>query len=217
MKRTGDLTGRAFGRWLVVSCFAPLDVGVAAYWNCRCQCGTERIVNQNNLLSGASKSCGCLQKEVIQRIRKTHGKSNHPLYSIWAGMVGRCHNSNNRDYRHYGARGINVCDKWRMFQGFLDEMEASWSKGLTIERVDVNGNYEPSNCRWATQAEQAQNTRRCIIINTPWGKMTARQAALRVGINPSVFLMRLKRGWPQEQLFSPDRYTRWNRTTGDRP
>lgn len=210
MRTAMDLTGRNFGRWQVLRFVCKTDF--ARFWLCRCECEsrTERLINQNNLLSGASRSCGCLQKETIRRIRKTHGKSNHPLYQIWQGMRSRCHKPNDRDYRHYGARGIIVCERWHDFELFLEDMESGWTKGLTIERKDVNGNYEPSNCCWITQSQQAQNTRRIIFVETPWGLLTATQAAKMVGINLTVFLARYRRGWPSHRLFSPKRFSRWD-------
>ncbi len=216
MPRGMDLAGRNFSRWRVLELCKMREHDVARFWLCRCECGVERLVNQNNLLSGASRSCGCLQKEIVGDLRRSHNKSSHRLYSIWQHMKARCYKPHHRDYRWYGARGIKVCKPWFRFDGFLADMEKAYSAGMTIERIDVNGNYEPANCRWATRAEQAQNTRRVIILDTPWGHITMRQAALKVGINPAVFRMRVKRNWPPEQLYSPERYSRWTKP-GERP
>ena len=133
----------------------------------------------------------------------------HHLYGQWRGMIARCHNPSDRNYRWWGARGIKVCKRWHDFDLWLGDMEPTWSKGMTIERIDVNGHYEPHNVRWATQAEQATNTRRNIYLDSPWGRLTARQCALKLGINVAVFMQRVHRGWPPEKLFSSQRWTRW--------
>ncbi len=207
-----DLRGRSFHRWRVLDFHHGGER--LRFWICECECGRKRVVNQNNLVRSRSRSCGCLQKEVTSKRHKTHGKSHHVLYSQWNAMRARCSKPHHRDYRYYGARGISVCLKWREFAGFLEDMEASWSAGLTIERVNVNGNYEPANVRWATQAEQARNTRRNVLVDSPWGRLTAAECARKIGIRPSVFLFRLRRGWISEQLFSPSRqYNRWNPAT----
>jgi hypothetical protein len=208
-RRSYDLTGRNFHRWRVMRLSYRNKISV--FWVCKCSCGNKRAVNQNNLLMGRSRSCGCLQKEATSRARKTHGQSQNPLYSIWQAMNARCQKPHHRDYRFYGARGIKVCRRWRNFTYFLADMEADWTSGLSIERNDVNKDYKKSNCRWATQAEQARNTRRNVIVKSPWGMLTASQCAEKIGINPSVFLYRLRRGWTGDKLFSPSRqFNRWN-------
>ncbi len=207
------LEGRNFSRWQVLKFDHQGEH--ASFWLCQCECGRQRIVNQNNLVAGISRSCGCLQKEVTSQARKTHGKSHHQLYSQWQGMRARCTKPNHRDYRFYGARGIGICLEWCKFDGFLKDMESSWSKGMTIERIDVNGNYELGNVRWATQAEQARNTRRNILVDSPWGRLTASECARKIGIHPSVFLVRLRRGWTGDKLFSASRqFNRWNTALG---
>lgn len=206
MTKRIDRAGRKYGRWVALE-FSGRG-GATALWKCRCECGTIRIVNGNNLERGLTTSCGCLHSEWLKANRTTHGKSTHPLYATWNRMRHRCNSHNSRDYRWYGGRGIKVCDRWKDFGLFLSDMETGWKKGLSIERINVNGNYEPSNCRWATQAEQVCNTRRSVIIDTPWGKMNAAYAADKVGINRSVFMARLHRGWPPERLFSKERFGR---------
>lgn len=204
MPKMNDLTGLRFGRWTVVE-FAD-KAGQNARWLCRCDCGTDRIVQGTNLGRG-STSCGCLQRETIGNMRRKHGRSSERLYLIWWRMIDRCENVENRDYKNYGMRGIRVCKRWHKFENFTADMDAGYEKGLTLEREDVNGHYEPSNCRWATQFEQTCNTRRSVIIDTPWGRMNACHAADKLGIQRSVFLARVHRKWPPEKLFSPSRYT----------
>jgi hypothetical protein len=207
--KNDDLTGRIFGRWRILGP-GPLVKGTR-FWACVCTCGEERLVHHYNLVRKKTKSCGCYQREDTSRRRRTHGRSGHPLYSQWQAMRARCLYPHHRDYRFYGARGIMVCEEWKEFDGFLRDMEAGWRKGLTIERVDVDGDYEPSNVRWATQAEQARNTRRTIFLDSPWGTLPASDCARRLGIGVSVFLARYHRGWPPERLYSARKFTRWDK------
>lgn len=129
-----------------------------------CDCGNKTIVSTGNLKNGTTKSCGCYQREYqAKRGRKNfykHGLSNHPLYPTWSTMKSRCYNKNNISYKNYGARGIKVCDRWlNSFENFLKDMGEKPSDKHSLDRIDINGDYEPSNCRWATPEEQAINKR----------------------------------------------------------
>jgi hypothetical protein len=115
----------------------------------------------------------------------------------------RCTNPNNSDFKHYGGRGIKVCDRWfGSFDAFLEDMGSSWVDGLSIERRDVNGNYEPSNCYWATQSQQMRNTRKSLIIDTPWGKLHWIEAAEKIGITSHAMWYRVKH-WPEKDWLIP--------------
>ena len=155
-----DLTGKRFGRLLVVEKSESKN-GYAA-WLCRCDCGNEKIISGNELRKGKAKSCGCLRKEVATKTFIKHGKTNTLLYEVWKSMKARCNNLNNKRYSSYGGRGITVCDEWReSFQAFYDwAMINGYREGLSIDRIDNDGNYEPSNCRWATASEQQKNKRK---------------------------------------------------------
>jgi hypothetical protein len=173
------------------------------HWLCRCDCGTEKLVFIGNLTTGRSKSCGCLRQEIstANTTWRTHGKTKHPLHGMWKGIRGRCNDQNLPSYKNYGGRGIRVCDRWADFEKFLEDMEPTWSPGLTLERKDNNGHYEPNNCCWIPKQDQSAN-RRCVKpIDTPWGRMNIRQAAIRAGLKHQTLWGRIKSGWPKDRWF----------------
>lgn len=200
-----DLTGQRFGR-LVALERVENSKSRQACWRCICDCGNHTVVCSFDLRSGNTASCGCWQKEIRktlgQRV-KTHGLTRTRLYRIWNGMVARCVNPNERIYDYYGGRGITVCDEWRKFESFRDwALSHGYTDSLSIDRIDVNGNYEPNNCRWATAKEQHNNQRSNRLL-TAFGKtQTLQQWADELNVNRRTICYRLNRGWSLEDALT---------------
>lgn len=160
-----DMTGQRFGRLTVID-RAENDRKNQACWRCRCDCGNVTVVAGARLRRGTTKSCGCYFQERRREKAKTHGGRHERLYGVWYNMRQRCENAKEKSYPYYGGRGIRVCDEWRDYATFREwalangyDPEAEKGK-CTIDRIDVNGNYEPTNCRWVSMAEQNSNKRR---------------------------------------------------------
>ena len=152
-----DKMGQRFGKLVAIG-IEGRSKRREIIWLCLCDCGNLRTSIGSRLTSGRVQSCGCLQKERTKEVNTIHGKSYSRLYSIWRNMRSRCTNSNHDSYPDYGGRGIKVCERWRIFENFLKDMGEP-PEMLTIDRIDVNGNYEPGNCKWATWSEQNLNKR----------------------------------------------------------
>lgn len=168
-----DLTGKRFGRLVVLervdNAITPKGK-VAVRYKCRCDCGNEKIIRKCHLTSGKIVSCGCFHREQLGNMRRKHGKSGYNrerLYTIWLNMKHRCYNPKNNHYKNYGARGITICDEWledymafrdwSYSHGYEEKIRESGRNDLTIDRIDNDGNYEPSNCRWVTNKENCLN------------------------------------------------------------
>ena len=159
-----DLTGQRFGRLIVKEHVKRNPNCPSGGWLCLCDCGNETIFATNPLTSGRVKSCGCYNRErlVGSHINQTHGMSKTRLFTTWRNMRVRCYSEKDKRYPHYGGRGITVCDEWRdSFEAFRDWALANgYNDDLTIDRIDPDGNYEPSNCRFITRAENNKNRRK---------------------------------------------------------
>ncbi len=167
-----DVIGQKFGRWTILS-LAQRCKGLPRSYLCECECGEKRIVIWSSLRNNRSKSCGCYHKEVMSG-RSPWNRSHQEglirgeggrLYRIWAGMKSRCYNPNRKKYTNYGARGIRVCDEWQEYLSFKQwALKNGYDKSLSIDRLNNDGNYEPTNCRWATPTQQAENTTRSRLV-----------------------------------------------------
>lgn len=209
MKRI-DLAGKRFERLTVVR-RAPLYIDNQGHprirYICRCDCGNEVIVFGRNLRKGNTKSCGCLHKDGLRKRATTHGHARPGqrtrTYTTWQGILQRCTNPNYHKYPTYGGRGIRVCDQWQGehgYENFLRDMGEA-PEGMSIERENNNGNYEPGNCRWATRAEQARNQRSNIRIEFRGRSMILVDWANEIGITYGALKYRLK-NWPIEKALT---------------
>lgn len=175
-------------------------------WECLCDCGKTTIVAGVNLKSGRTKSCGCFKLEGLIQRSTSHNQRHTLLYDVWKTMKQRCGNPKNRGYHNYGGRGICVCDEWKSnFQSFYDwSMDNGYKQGLTIDRIDVNGNYCPENCRWVDRRVQANNMRVNRMITYNGETDTLANWSRRLNINYYTLEQRLNKfHWPVEKAFIP--------------
>jgi hypothetical protein len=198
---TSDLTGQRFTRYVVLGSAERRNK--IAYWHVRCDCGEERVVRGYSLTHGESRSCGCYALEARRKRSTKHGGYYRPEYHIWSSMKARCSNPDRDRYGCYGARGITVCDRWaESFQNFFDDMGPRPSARHSIERDDVNGNYEPSNCRWATATEQANNRRNTVRLTVGGRSQTLAEWSEETGIAAQVLGRRLRKGYAAADVVS---------------
>ena len=202
MSKIIDLTGQRFGRWFVIG--KSLKKG---YYDCVCDCGNTRSVNAYSLSHGRTQSCGCYRDEQTSNVTKTHGDSATRLYRIWNTMKSRCEIKSQTVYKHYGGRGIKVCKEWQDYPTFKKwALLHGYTEKLTLDRVDVNGNYEPNNCRWVNMKTQANNTRTNRFVVCDGVSHTLAEWAELTDINAETIGYRLNHGWDTHKaLFTPVR------------
>ena len=216
MPKYHDLSGQKFNYLTVLSLHHKKQLfnkegkpnGHLYYYECVCDCGKKTIVAASALKRSSVKSCGCYQRKMASEAAKIssrkHGYRNTRLYREWQSMKGRCYYPSVNGYERYGGRGIIVCSEWKNnFVAFKDWAELhGYKDSLTIDRIDVNGNYEPSNCRWVTKEIQNKNTRRNINITYKGETHNVREWSSILNININTLYDRLRRGWSGEKTLS---------------
>ena len=191
--------GQQYHRWTLISEVADSK---STKWLARCSCGTKKAVTASTLAAGRSKSCGCLRVENATAALRKHGMTRTRAYRIWSLMKDRCLNPKAAHFPDYGGRGIQVCKRWRdSFTAFHKDM-GDPPAGLTLDRVNNDGDYEPGNCRWATRRAQAENRRSTRLLT--WGGRTQsiKQWAAELGLHPTTLGNRLRSGWPVEKALT---------------
>jgi len=193
-----DLTGQKFGKLTAIKPVGTNKSG-NTLWKCKCDCGNSSVVINSNLTRGNSKSCGCTNSERLIKRNTKHNLCYTPIYNVWSSMKERCRNKNCKEYVHYGGRGIKICDEWMDFNNFYNGMIGTYKKGLSLDRINVNGNYEPSNCRWVTQLRQCNNKRNNLYLTIDGVTATLADICRSYNVGYQKVWKRLKRGWPIEE------------------
>lgn len=196
MKVKEDFVGRVFGKLTVLSFCGGKSNGKMRYvWACKCECGGFNEVLTGHLRSGAIKDCGC-----HKRSRK--GYTSHPLWGVWANMIGRCTDPNNKAYGNYGGRGILVSDDWMEPEAFVRDMGPR-PLGFTLERRDNSGPYSAENCIWADRLTQASNRRNVPLVQYSGKSLSVAQWSRVCGVHPETIRSRIKAGWDLTRALSP--------------
>jgi len=208
MKSYEDYSGSRFGRWTVIEEAEPkmYNGRRLRMWKCVCDCGTIRNVKEQSLKSGKSKSCGCYHSDIMHEVGKvntTHGQADTRLYRIYKHMIRRCTDENDLRYEIYGGRGITICSDWDSFENFAKwAAESGYSDELSIDRIDVNGNYSPDNCRWATPHQQSVNRRTTKFYEYNGKCMCIAEWAKEYNIPYKKLHKRLYSGWSIERALT---------------
>lgn len=200
--RVQDLTGQKFGKLTVVSYIGKIHETKHSetYWMCLCECGNKKAIRRDKLIQGITKSCGCIKtgRKVL------HGESKTRLYRIYDHMRRRCENTKSHAYKNYGGRGIKVCKEWR--ESFLEFSKwakaAGYTDTLTIDRINVNGNYEPSNCRWVGCKEQANNKRDTIYLVYKGQKVSITNLAEELNVPRHIIYKKVRKGWDSQKIIN---------------
>jgi hypothetical protein len=198
MPKLKILTGLRFGK-ITVGTHAGIK-GRHHIWNCTCDCGGTSIATSCNLQKGNTTSCGCVQKKRASISATRHGKSKSKIYNVWRGMHTRCYDKAAIMYNRYGARGIKVCERWNSFENFLKDMGEPQGERKALNRINNDGNYEPSNCEWTTQKENNRNTVRTIYVDEWQGKRRKLiELSEEYNINYRCLYKRIRSGWSIER------------------
>ena len=197
------LENQRFGRLTVIKEVGRTKSG-GSTWLCKCDCGGEKVISSNGLLHGKTQSCGCIKREQNVEMFGTHRDTNNPLWRLWCTVKNRCNNPNNHKYSNYGGRGIKVCPEWETNYPAFREwcVTNGYEKGLTIERKDVNGDYSPANCIFATQKIQQNNRTNNHLITYEGVTKTLSQWAEHLNMGYKMLEHRINRGWSVEDAFT---------------
>lgn len=212
MANLKDLSGERFGRLVVLERASDRVFSSgrkAVQWKCVCDCGNEKIVASTHLTSGDVTSCGCYYRESRQNCGRDeiHGLAGSRIYHLYENMKYRCNNPKAAGWESYGGRGIQVCDDWNRPDGFESfykwALENGYSDDLSIDRIDVNGDYAPENCRWADKETQRNNQRNSVLITYQGKTQSAGQWSKETGLDRHLLVRRAKKGLPPEMIFAP--------------
>lgn len=195
-KKPINLSGLQYGRLTVIN---RVD-GDNSKCVCICSCGTIKTYWSSAIMGGRTQSCGCLRADIVPH-NKRHGMTGSPTYRSWQHMIDRCCNNSNPSYKDYGARGITICERWSLFDNFLDDMGVK-PEGKTIDRIENDGNYCPENCQWSDKTAQANNRRSSRIITHNGESLTLAQFARKFNISIGTLWYRLKSGWPMDRALN---------------
>ena len=188
-----DLSGQKFGALVAISMGPKLRPTSGAWWLCRCECGSEKSIPSSDLVAGKVRSCGCLHGALKSESLRTHGLTKTRTHRIWQAMLTRCRNPRAPNFQHYGGRGIKVCERWLEFENFYADM-GECPENFSIDRIDVNGDYAPENCRWASRKEQANNTRSNVFFEFNGERLTRTQWEEKLGMGKTTLRNRLRSG-----------------------
>lgn len=210
--KTKNIQGRVFGYWTVVSfdCYRrPHNRSRwrGAYWTCICNCGTQRSVSATSLLEGNSKSCGCAQRLAIIQSNQKHGHASRKngktkTYRAWRSMLTRCYLKSSDNFQRYGGRGIKVCERWLKFHNFLSDM-GECPNGLTLDRIDNEGDYTPNNCHWVTHVRQCRNRSTNHFVTFKGETPCIADWSDKIGISPKTLNSRINQyNWSIEKAIT---------------
>lgn len=212
-----DITGQKFAKLTALYPTGEKSPhGRNAIWMCLCECGNHTTANTGQLKCGTKKSCGCAVIEHAGNLNKTHGGRNDRLYLVWMDMRRRCRDSKDNHYNLYGGRGISVCKEWDEDYALFREwaikngyQSDAKSRAVTLDRINVNGNYEPSNCRWTDMVTQNNNRRNNLRLTFNGTTQTAAEWSREKGYNKNLVAKRIKAGWSVERAITePPRKTK---------
>ena len=189
MRYPADIRGVRFGKWVALAQAKPSLAG-KTQWTCVCDCGTQRVVRRNLLVSRTSQSCGCS--------RKRHGMTGSRIWKVWEGMIERFDRKKSISYKYYGGRGIGVCSRWRLFENFFEDMGQAPS-GKSLDRLDNSKGYSKDNCRWATARDQMRNRRDSIYLSYRGRRLHLNEWSEITGIKKVTLDARLRNGWSVER------------------